>query len=167
MKLGISRSVIVVWYAHMTTFGHLSFVSKYVFGLDGKQKLSTDAVHNTALYSQYRIFFFYNDQSDCSILHWVFTSQSDFDWELYKHNWQFPLHENIILKLTCTILYTSGASTVITSVTYNYGCHKHWGTTHCFRTTRGPWNFVSLCDHFAKGWPDYVCWALRRVISQI
>ena len=39
-----------------------------------------------------------------STLDCVLNSQSDFDWVLYKHDWEFPIHEEKIPMLTFPIV---------------------------------------------------------------
>ena len=46
------------------------------------------------------------DQSGCSTLDWVLVNQSNFDWVLYTHNWEFQIQKKIIPMLAC--LFVAG-----------------------------------------------------------
>ena len=50
----------------------------------------------------YLLIIFQINQWPCSTLDRVLNSQSDYDWVLYKHYWEFPFQKKLIPMLTCS-----------------------------------------------------------------
>ena len=64
------------------------------------QLRQSNACYCSKLYSHYFPISTTCNHFAVGTLDWVFKSQSEFDLVLYKHHWEFPIHEKIIPMLT-------------------------------------------------------------------
>ena len=87
------------------------------------------------------------NQSACSTLDWVLNSQSEFDWVLYKHHWEFPIHKKIIPMLTCPIYN-------IIPLMYSSPDHSCYRIGFKYRVI----SVRSETDSFTVGWSSWYCW---------
>ena len=75
-------------------------------------------------------------QSPWSIHDWVLSGQLYFDWVLYKHGWEFPIHEQTIPSSTCHIFYR--LSHLLVALTEIFAYLNPDGSFSMFRWSQKP-----------------------------
>ena len=75
-------------------------------------------------------------QSPCSIHDWVLSGQLYFDWVLYKHGWEFPIHEQTIPRSICHIF--CNLSHLLVALTEIFAYLNPDGSFSMFRWSQKP-----------------------------